>query len=715
MDLQKYLSVQSKAALKRIQEHPADVPAWQHLISQLRDMPLHYTRNLWTQYLTHFPTCPGSLAAYLRAELNALNYATVRRFFEPAPSAIAFLCPYTPVWMLYLQAVERSAPNTKEVHEAYVTAKGVIGPGLDSAPFWRKYIDFLEENVAADQQAAQVRLAYHEALMTPFDKVDMFWKPYEEWEAQARDHRLKAAISKELERAHKRACYTVGELVNKIFVGIDEEHLPQPLGQGDCDACFSQYLGWRRVIAHELSNPLGFDKDAKIVARVMFAYRRAFAHCPHNVEFWLELTTYLLNSGGTLHQRQRADDALNIFEHGVRLLPLSVVLHAAFADALMRDLSGSSLSAAARQARGHDLFKGIVQRTRVAGQEGQCAIAYALYLRWARFSNPHSGVEDAQKIYAEAVAEDPSRRVVLVQTMAEIEMHQSHSIQSALEVYARLTPEEHREVYGPYCDLLVLSRSYDEALTLLKAQPQSPCTTNQIALIEHLKSFIAVPRRAQDYAVLLGEEGLFPCRDAYGTICPPPPIQDEQGPQDVTPLAGESRMEVSLRAHTMPSWLALTQPVDNMGLEEGLGVRVIRASALQPFRPTAGGPPVQHNTTFLQKELRQVDDDAVPYGMKADDVAPDRSTQKVFQAPKSVYTYYVQSSNPKFQKKRPREVKMPLSTLPKSITKLLEVLPAAVGVVGIEEPMLFHVPSVAFLINTLQNMGPVPSIGSKNI
>jgi len=117
------------------------------------------------------------------------------------------------------------------------------------------------------------------------------------------------------------------------------------------------------------------------------------------------------------------------------------------------------------------------------------------------------------------------------------------------------------------------------------------------------------------------------------------------------------------------------------------------------------------NTTFLAKESTEVVvEEVVPFGMKADDVVPTAApVQKAFEPPKSVYTFYAQSSNPKFQKKRPRDAPKPLSNLPKSISKLLEGLPAAVGVVGIEEPMLFQVPSVDFLMETLQKMGPVPS------
>jgi hypothetical protein len=366
----------------------------------------------------------------------------------------------------------------------------------------------------------------------------------------------------------------------------------------------------------------------------------------------------------------RTEEALSVFEDGVRALPLSVVLHATFADALCSDLRATG-----RTQRGHELYKGLIQRLRQNGLENQCCVAYALYLRWARFSSPHTGVEDARKIYADALVEDPQRRVVLGPTMAEIELCVSHDPTSALALYSALTPEEQREVHSPYVNLLVLQGEYDSALQLLSTLQQSTDIQNQIIMTEREKDFISVyPHLTSDNCnVLLSEELLFPNEDPMGTVYTLPP-----------PSAIVDKMESPMAAHANP----YHRDVQNMFM--------IRSSTLIPFRAVAGEARPVPNTTFVMP-IKTVTEEAE---RPEDGEVYEKS--KELPKPKSVYVYYAQSRN----RKRPRD---PLAALPKPIQRLLFGLPAPIGCVGIMEPLLQSVPNVPFLMQQLQTMAPPTS------
>ena len=148
-----------------------------------------------------------------------------------------------------------------------------------------------------------------------------------------------------------------------------------------------------------------------------------------------------------------------------------------------------------------------------------------------------------------------------------------------------------------------------------------------------------------------------------------------------------------MRPHTTPRYL---QPSDG-------DTRALRFTTLVPLRAMPGERNAP-NTTFALPLPKEPDDVGLaPLGMKS--VEEEQVAKpKVYDVPKSVFVFYAPSRAQ--QRKRGRDPVM--ANVPKPVLRLLDALPAAVGCVGVMEPLLYQVPSTAFLMEILQKMAPPP-------
>ena len=381
---------------------------WTKVLTQVREFPVDITRFLWKIYFSIYTHPVQKILDYCTSEFDGGNYRYILFLFESHARSfpklgsswsdltlipqnlrdISFMLHFTEytsvaLWLIYLNAAEKDAFSSasdddvvwSRVHESYLYAKSVIGQALDSLPFWRRYIEFLNTRIHSSlEQKNIIRHAYQEFLMSPVEGISELIEEYIGFEEGLQptgpsEQKRSVLLGADFKSANQRALLVLNELSSDATAKATFKDFcsrPICLLAKRCDTNFeateeysepkatfddtlmerqiyakyfqssydespqdiAMYMQWQKRIIYELSNPLELRFTSEVwIHRMAYVYISALENLHFHVDIWLDFARFLL-----IHRQ--FERAIHVYERALFVFPIDGVVRCVYADVL---------------------------------------------------------------------------------------------------------------------------------------------------------------------------------------------------------------------------------------------------------------------------------------------------------------------------------------------------------------------------------------------
>ena len=276
-------------------------------------------REAYESVTLQFPTSTSYFREFCEFEINSGTPETVKALF----GRCLLVCLDVDLYGLYVDYIKSASQDDQaQIRACLEFALEHVGWDCRSGGLWEEYLELLVK--AQDgKDVANVRQAFHRALVVPSNSLDHIWGMYEAFENSTSNKALAKRALDEW-RTTYHACKAVSNARLELNDQLDTKMLPLPPGKGGRYQ-MEQAEKWRRYCRFERDNQVGED-GFRHAERVGLAYEQSLSYLVQFPDVWLDYAEWKRDGEGGV------GGALKVLERGCEALPSALALHFMAAD-----------------------------------------------------------------------------------------------------------------------------------------------------------------------------------------------------------------------------------------------------------------------------------------------------------------------------------------------------------------------------------------------
>ena len=212
------------------------------------------------------------------------------------------------------------------VSKAYEFVLQHVGLDRDSSSIWTEYIGFVKTGQAHNtweeqQKMDTLRRIYQRAVCIPINNIESVWREYDQFE-----NSLNRITAKKFLQEKSPAYMTARSALRELKTYTDNIARPVlPKNPTFTDKEMQQLDAWKQYIQWEKNNPLVYEDQTALHARVTYVYKQALMHMRYYPELWFDAANYCI-------EINKLDDAAVMLKQGMEALPTSCLVHFAYTE-----------------------------------------------------------------------------------------------------------------------------------------------------------------------------------------------------------------------------------------------------------------------------------------------------------------------------------------------------------------------------------------------